>query len=159
MESSWEQFENKIRGLSGPQDFGVVLHEVARQTRDDTRDRFMREVAPDGSDWPELAESTKDKKRRQGLPLVTLVAHGALWESLGSIDEVSSDSLRWGTDDPKAQFHDSDEPRKSKARLHDSDEPNLPQRQIVGFSAEAVDRIEEQVADFVEEAVLSYFDA
>ncbi|MDE2010241.1 MAG: phage virion morphogenesis protein [Candidatus Omnitrophica bacterium] len=147
MASSWEQLESAIRGLSGPKDYGPLLQDVARQVRDDTRERFLNEVDPDGNAWPELAESTKAKKAREGYPQAKLVEVGHLWMSLGSVEEITSDSLEWGTSDPKAVFHDSDEPRSL-----------IPKRQIVGFDEKAMQKIEDETADFVEQEVLRSLD-
>jgi phage virion morphogenesis protein len=138
-----EQLEEKLRGLAAPKDYGLVLQDVSRQVREDTRDRFNREVDPDGASWAELAESTIEKKGHD----VRLFETGALLLSLGNVEEITTDSLECGTDDEKAGWHQNG-----------TKDGHVPARPFVGFNERGMQSIEDQVADFVEEEVARAFD-
>lgn len=85
--------------------------------------------------WPPLAESTRERKARQGLPEETLVATGALLASLEghtaeSIFRVNKQSAVVGTRDPKARYHH----RGFSASFGKVGRHGVPRRKLVGIA-------------------------
>lgn len=85
---------------------------VSEQVRSVFRESEVRQFATEGRGrWPRLADSTRERKSRQGLSLRTMHATDTLYRSLtatrasGQIDRRSEDELRFGTTVYYARFH------------------------------------------------------
>jgi len=89
----------------------VLLGPIADSMRATEQGVFLSAGSSVGTPWPPLAESTMRKKR--GGSAMLLVDEGTLWESLTvpgadfAVAELidNGQSLRFGTDDPVAAFH------------------------------------------------------
>ena len=63
-------------------------------------------------EWPELAQTTLERKAQQGYPSKILQATEALYDSLsgglgaaGHVERITESEIVYGTTDPKAGFH------------------------------------------------------
>lgn len=89
----------------------VLLGPIADSMRATEQGVFLTAGASAGAPWAPLAESTLRKKH--GSSAMLLVDEGRLWESLTvpgaefAVSELTDNdqSLRFGTDDPVAGFH------------------------------------------------------
>jgi phage virion morphogenesis protein len=123
-----------------------MLQDVARQVREDTLECFATQSDPDGKAWPELAQSTIDKKGHEEI----LIERGDLYQSFVTEQAtITETEMEWGSNDEHAELHQQDEHTSTVG---------LPVRKMVGFSEARQQSIEDQVADFVEEAVARAFD-
>jgi phage virion morphogenesis protein len=146
MASSLERLEETLRGLAAPKDYGQVLHDVSRQVREDTLECFATQSDPDGKAWPELAQSTIDKKGHEEI----LIERGDLYQSFVTEEAtITETEMEWGSNDEHAELHQQDEHASTVG---------LPVRKMVGFSEARQQSIEDQVADFVEQEVARAFD-
>lgn len=102
----------------------MLLGPIADSMRATEQGVFLSAGSSVGEPWPPLAESTMRKK--SGGSAMLLVDEGTLWESLTvpgaefAVAELmdNGQSLRFGTDDPVAVFHQGGT-------------INMPQRQVV----------------------------
>jgi phage gpG-like protein len=110
--------------------------------------------------WPPLAASTIERKTRQGLPLVPMIATGALEESLTSkiAGEVSQgrstlgtfteNVFSWGTDVLYAGYHQD----PSFSPEH-TDINNPPIRNVVNVTPDLLSRLDETIEDWMGESL------
>src|SRR5688572_25151800 len=88
---------------------GAGFEEAVHVYAGAVRRRFASAMNGDGT-WAPLAESTKRRKKRYGMADRILYLTGDLYTSLvpgeaGSIFEVLSDRIRYGTSVPYAKYH------------------------------------------------------
>jgi len=94
--------------------------------------------------WPPLADSTRERKARQGLDPRALRATQALHASLtqegaaGQVDEPSPGSFRFGTKLPYAFYHDTG--------------TGVPKRKLVGLTTKQRSGIKEIVGHYIASA-------
>lgn len=119
---------------------------------------------PRGSRWAPLAESTIERKRREGLPPQILVATGKLRDSLtqeagdGSIREAGRDYIRFGTTvlEAKFQVKGTANPGQGGQRKHrrvsskrDSSQLHTPPRRILALGAREKREIKTAIARYL----------
>lgn len=100
------------------------------------RDRWDKEIAPDGSPWQPLADRTRQQKERKGKD------NGILLESADLRDllryQVANNILDYGTDRPYGATH----------QFGDEDR-GIPQREWLGFSDLDLSEIGDIVTDYL----------
>lgn len=100
------------------------------------RERFDREIDPQGDAWEPLAEKTIERKRKKGRDGGILVETGDLRDLLRY--QISDDALEFGTDriyGATQQFGDEDR--------------GIPAREWLGFSREDMKEISDIIADWL----------
>lgn len=106
--------------VADPQPLWANLREMFQRIEEE---RF----AAQGPGWAPLKEATVAVKQAKGQPAAILRATDALMRSLtgtgtGALFEATGDTLRLGTTDPKAGFHQQGTSR-------------MPQRKVIDFTA------------------------
>lgn len=103
-----------------------AIADLGKRARNATRDTSyrvrtiyrraeQRRFDEQGPGWTSLAESTRERKSREGLDPRALRASGKLYRSLtsvaadGQLDERTEDEMRFGTTVWYARFHDKGE--------------------------------------------------
>lgn len=119
---------------------------------------------PRGSRWAPLAESTIERKRRQGMPPQILVATGRLRDSLinedaaGAIREAGPDYVRFGTTVVEAKFQvkGTANPSQSSQRTHrhvrsgrDASQLHTPPRKILALGAREKREMKTAIARYI----------
>lgn len=125
-------------------DMRPVLEMIAMRFHGEAEMQFASEGSHAGTPWDPLSAWRLAQKRLLGYPDDILVATGALRKSLtrenaeGSIDEVTRDSLHFGTTIPYAWRHQKGE--------HENPNRKLPKRPVLvvtrEFEREIVKRLQ-----------------
>lgn len=120
-----------------------MMSEIAEYLHERTRDHFDDEQDPDGNPWEPLADSTRQRKQDQGVP-VDRILHGQTLHLRDTIfpfyskDEAGV-STGPGTDAYAATHQFGDDRR------------NIPARPYLGIGAED----EREILEIIEEEILS----
>jgi phage gpG-like protein len=124
-----------VRVQSRMVDHREAFHEIVGILRESTKANFATRGVSGGSRWRDLKPATIAAKQRKGQDIRILRATGRLYGSLigaegstgrarsdvggrfipgGSdhVEEITADTLRWGSRVPYGQFHQSSAPRK-----------------------------------------------
>lgn len=150
-----EDIQTSISGM----DYSEQLRETAADLRGLHQGYFDSESDPDGNLWPDWHL----KRRRASWNHKNLDDTGRLKESLISeggenIEIIDQNSLEWGTGVPYSRSHQDGESvaisetligRRGQIRPAGS-VIQLPVRQHVGITTDAVDRIAERIAEAAE---------
>jgi phage virion morphogenesis protein len=126
-----------IKALNDQVFLDRILDEGAAVLFNRMRERFLRQVDPDGVPWPPSKAAAKRKASGRGGG--TLFASGRLWESL----QLYADgplSRAIGTDVPYGKFH-------QYGTIH------LPRRQFLGFGADDIGYMEQLAVKRITEAL------
>jgi phage gpG-like protein len=116
--------------------FEPVLETMAQYAAYYQQQNFADQGVTFGDEWPPLAPSTIDEKKRLGYPDTPLVRTGNLRDAIGHTIVMGTDGISVTVGISKAQvpyavYHDSNEPRKSR----------LPQRVLVAVTDEEEDEL------------------
>ena len=101
----------------------------------------QRRFSSDGPGWPQLEQSTRERKQRENVDRGILRATEALFRSLTStqaasqVDERTSDEMAFGTALPYARFHQHGK--------------GVPQRVLIDLSPSDREQIDQAVCDFI----------
>lgn len=120
---------------------GSDIRRVSEKVRSVYRKAEERTFDQSGPGWPPLADTTRDRKLREGLDPRPLRATGALYRALtaaraaGQIDIREPTEFRFGTTLPYARFHDSGE--------------GVPQRKPIQLTVAERRQIEQLISAFI----------
>lgn len=121
-----------LRFAGGVSDASLAFEAVARILSAATARNFATSGASGGHPWRALAPATLARKRRLGLDPRILRATGRLYSSLvdatspDHVQQITTESLRWGSTVDYGKYHQSTRPRAK-----------VPYRPPVAFSENA----------------------
>jgi phage gpG-like protein len=147
-----EEMVQKVEEIPSTIDLKQPLGEIRDYVWQETKKNFDAESSPDGVPWPELAESTKKRKKRQARQgrgsLKKLVETGVMKEAVtgdspGAVNETTPTSWEGGV-------NVVDERGKDYPPIHDQGGPVIPQREFMGLT----DAMQDKIADIAAEHVL-----
>jgi phage virion morphogenesis protein len=109
-----------------------ALDEVGQYLLLETRDRFDKEVDPEGRAWAELKPKTIERKRKKGRQLGKLKEFGTLRDTINY--QVNGNSLSIGSPQKYAKFHQQPQgpgkgiiPRRAFLGINDRNEQRIIQ--------------------------------
>ncbi len=117
-------------------DLRPAFRTVALYLNSQARRNFVNQSAPDGTPWARFKH--KPSAKRGGASAKLLRDTGVLQASVtsGVVEDVTSFSLRWGTNVPYAKFHQF-------GTRH------LPARPFIGITPAMVQRIEQILVEYL----------
>ena len=147
----------KLKTATEEMSFQKPLEKALEVIREQTRVGFEQEQAPDGKPWKELSERSKQRKKKQGRASKKLQDKLVLVDSLvhhSPIERVTDKTLEYGT-------NVTDERGRAYAHFHQDGSPRkyIPQREFLAINDESAEKIDDLIADHVEQEIAKCFDA
>ncbi|MDR2195570.1 MAG: phage virion morphogenesis protein [Gallionellaceae bacterium] len=121
-----------------------VLRSIGETLLPIHKDRHLKDLAPDGTKWQDLAPATLKQKRKKRRKIKMLYEHGDL---LGSFSyQVRGNTLYIGASDRKAVFHHVGTRRTDR-------HPGLPARPLLGFPDSDRRLVQDVLTDHLHQAL------
>ncbi len=148
MEKSLQELNESLERVQALTiDYTAPLKDAADVAQDRTLGSFAAESDPDGRPWAPVKPETERRKKRGRYGRIgarsVLRDTDAMYLSFlnSDVEQVTPTSLSWGSDDPKAWFHQEGTSK-------------MPARPMVGLTEGDMGKIDDAIADHAEKAVL-----